>query len=152
MQWTEIDDKALDDGLFFQDFNELKDNVEVVKQFPKRIPMGGDPKHLYENTAFTIAEDPIYLEIDGTNLAGLTFELHFMGEATAADTVSVEVWDSTNSAQLQVKTFTNTSLALVKSSAITLPASVAVLCVRVKSATGGAASPFRAYGFHLVQK
>jgi hypothetical protein len=152
MQWTEIDDKALDDGLFFQDFNELKDNVEVVKQFPKRIPMGGDPKQLYENTAFTIAEDPIYVEIDGTNLAGLGFELHFMGEATSDDTVSVEVWDSTNSSQLVVKTFTNTSLALVKSGSFTLPAEPVTVYVRVKATIGGAASPFRAYGFHLVQK
>lgn len=151
MQWVDMDDKALDDGLFYQDINDLKNNIAVVKQVPKRMPLGGDPKQAYETTTYAEVEDPVHVEIDGTHLAGLTFALHFMGQATEDDTVSVEVWDATHNAQLTEKTFTNITLALVKSDSITLPAEVVTIAVRVKASVGGVNSPFRAYGFHLVQ-
>jgi hypothetical protein len=152
--WTDVVNQALDGGIFYQDFNELIANVYAVKLFPKRIMLGGDPKGSFINTAIAIVDDPIYIEIDGTNLAGLTFELHFMGNVTAADTGTVElVSDPLGSPSVIVtKTFTNTTLDLVKSIAFTLTTGVNKYAVRSKANVGGVASPYVAYGFALVQK
>lgn len=151
MSWVTQAIKILDDGIFFQDWNELRANIIAVKEFPKSIPLGGDPKFAYTGTSFADIEDPVYAEINGTNVQGLTFELHFMGIATTPDTVTVElVYDGTT--QAVQKTFTDTTLALIKSDPFSLPAAVKTFKVRVKAATGGVASPFQAYGFQLVQK
>lgn len=150
--WTTLSDKALDDGFFYQDANEHKYNALALKEFPKEVTLGGDPKRLYTNTAYATIEDAIFREVGGVNVQGATYELHFMGQATSGDTVFVRVWDITNGAQLVEKSFTITALDLVKSASFTLPSTTVKIRVEVKATAGGAGSPFKAYGFSLVQK
>ncbi|HUW57618.1 MAG TPA: hypothetical protein VMZ92_13345 [Planctomycetota bacterium] len=104
----------------------------------------------YENTAYASVSFPVYREVNGIALVGLTFELQFMGQVTAADTAYAELWDRTTSAQIVEAVFANTVLALVKSTTFSLPAAVRELEVRTRATVGGAASPYNAYGFILI--
>lgn len=154
MSWTTLGLKALDDGLFYQDLNEIIGNLVAVKEFPKRVLLGGDPKVEYVTTTYTLIDDAIYVEIDATNAQGAVYELHFMGLVTSGDTGWVKlVADPTGAATLIVeKSFTITTLDLIKSATFALPAAVTKFGVMVKATTGGTASPFKAYGFAVVQR
>jgi len=150
--WVEPTEKALDDGWFWQDVNEVYADLRCVKEFAKGIGFGGDPKRVYTNTAYAIVEDPVYREIGGLDAEGADYELHFMGIATSGDTCYVQLWDIDNTVQLVEKTFTITTLDLVKSATFVLPTTTSKCRVEVKATTGGVASPFKAYGFVVVQK
>ena len=115
------------------------------------VPLGGSPGAAYENTSYAAVVFPIYQLIDGTELGGLTFELRFMGQVTAADTCYVELYDRTAAAAVLSSeiAFTNTVLALVVSGPFALAEAEHEYEVRVKATTGGAAAPFVAYGFEL---
>jgi|OpeIllAssembly_1097287.scaffolds.fasta_scaffold00003_31 hypothetical protein len=154
MSWTSISAFALDQIAAYQDLNEIRGNIIAVKEAPKALFLGGDPGTLYTNTAYQEVTFPIRQELpDSSNLAGLTFELWGMGIATAADTVTVQLWNDTDSSEVVAFTFTNTTLDTIKSASFTLPSGTnKTVTVRVKAATGGASSPFRAYGFALVQR
>ncbi len=152
--WTTLTNKALDDAIVYQDINEIIGNLVALKEFPKRLALGGDPKTFYINTAIAITDDPIYVEIDGTNLAGAIYEVHFMGAVTGGDTGTVElITDPLGSPSIIVsKTFTNTTLDLVKSGSFALTSGVNKYAIRHKASVGGDASPYQAYGFMLVQR
>jgi len=152
--WTDLTNKALDDAIVYQDLNEIIGNLVALKEFPKRVSLGGDAKTFYINTAFAITDDPIYVEIDGTNLQGAIYEVHFMGAVTAADTGTVELIADPGGANTNVvtKTFTSTALDLVKSASFSLLTGVNKYAIRHKATTGGDASPYQAYGFMLVQR
>jgi len=151
--YTAIVNKVIDDGIFFQDINELKENIVALAQFPKRIPLGGDPKRLYIGVdTYELIEDAIYGELDGTNLGGLTYELHFMGLVTTPDTGKVKLIRLDTLATVVEKLFTNTALDLVKSDAFSLVTASVQYAVHVTPTTGTVASPMKAYGFHLIQR
>src|SRR3990167_7615314 len=115
------------------------------------VKLGGDPGAAYENTSYAAVVFPIYQLLDGTDLGGLTFELRFMDKVTAADTCYVELYDRTLAAAVLSSeiAFTNTALELIVSGPFALAAAEDEYEVRVKATTGGAASPFNAYGFEL---
>lgn len=154
MSWTAISAFALDQIAAYQDLNEIRGNLIATKEFPKGLSLGGDPGTLYVNTAYQEITFPVRLELpDSSNLAGLTFEVWGMGIATAADTVTVQLWNDTDSAEIVAFTFTNSTLDTIKSASFSLPSGTnKTVTVRVKAATGGVGSPFRAYGFSLVQR
>jgi len=152
--WTNLTLKALDDAIVYQDINEIIGNLVALKEFPKRIPLGGDPKMDYINTSYAIIEDAIYAEIEATNVPGAIYEVHFMGFATSGDTGSVELIRDPGGANANIvtKTFTNTTLQLVKSASFSLTTGVNTFAIRSKASTGGVTSPYKAYGFSLVQR
>lgn len=152
--WTSIANKALDDAVVYQDINEILGNLIALKEFPKRLLLGGDPKIDYINTVFAITNDPVYVEIDGTNQAGAIYEVHFMGLVTSGDTGTLELVrdPGVSNANIVTKTFTNTALALIKSASFSLTTGVNQYAIRHKATTGGVASPYQAYGFALVQR
>src|SRR5690242_6481417 len=125
MGWTNLQTFVLDYLLGYQDLVEISGNLTALKSFPKVAWLGGS-NIAYQNNAFALVTDGVYVEIDATNLGGLTFELHFMGSVTAADTGSVELVTNPGGSNTVVSTttFTNTTIALVKSAAITLTAGV----------------------------
>lgn len=127
-------------------------NLVALKELPKGLSFGGDPGTAYENTSYASIVFPVYREIDGTNLGGLIFEVHCMGRVTAADTGYVQLWDRTAAAQIVEVTFANTALARVVSATFSLPAAVREFEIRTKAAIGGAASPYNAYGFIVMQR
>lgn len=154
MSWTTLSAFALDQIAAYQDLNEIRGNLITLKEVPKALPLGGDPGTLYTNTAYQEVVFPVRLELpDSSNLAGLTFEVWGMGIVTAGDTVTVQLWNDTDSAEVVAFTVTTTTLDTIKSASFALPAGTnKTLTVRVKATTGGVASPFRAYGFTLVQR
>ncbi len=152
--WTNLTNKALDDAIVYQDHNEVIGNLVALKEFPKRLLLGGDPNTFYINTALTITDNPVYAEIDGTNLQGAIYEVHFMGAVTASDTGTVELIADPGGANTSIvtKTFTITALDLIKSASFSLLTGVNKYAIRHKATTGGDASPYQAYGFALVQR
>lgn len=144
---------AVDQAATSQDMLEIVHNIVAIKEFPKRIPFGGDPSFQYTNTSYQSQSFPVYCEIDGSNLDGLLFELHFMAKATSGDVVSVQLWNRTTNAMIVELASASSVLALVKSlSPFSLITGVNIYEVRVKSTIGGASSPFTVYGATLVQK
>jgi len=116
------------------------------------IPLGGDPGAAYEQVAYASISFPVYATVDGTALGDLTFRLRFMGRVTAGDTCYVRLYNRTAALEVAASeiTFDNTDLALVESGAFSLVESEAEYEIQVKATTGGAASPFNAYGFVLA--
>lgn len=143
---------AVDKAGTSQDMLEIIHNQIAIKEFAKRIDFGGDPTFQYINTAYGSQSFPVYAEIDGTNIGGLIFELHFMCICTPGDTISVQLWNRTTLASIIETTTSPTTLQLIRSAPFSLPTTVGEYEVRVKAAIGGAAKPFSVYGATLVQK
>jgi hypothetical protein len=73
--WTAIADFVLDDPFGFQDANEIKGNIITLASARSRAYLGGSRQGAVPRVASAQdAIDYIDVEIDGTNLAGLTVQ------------------------------------------------------------------------------
>ena len=63
MAWTTITDFVLDQLTTYQDLNEILGNLDVLKEFPKGLDLGGDPAEAYEVTTYTELVYPRYVKI-----------------------------------------------------------------------------------------
>lgn len=143
---------AIDAAGTSQDMLEIVRNIVSIKEFPKEINFGGDPSFQYTGIAYQSLVFPIYREIDGTNIGGLTFELHFMAFVTPGDTITVQLWNRTALTSVVEVETSASILSLIKSDPFTLPASEVEYEVRVKASLGGGSRPYRIYNCTLVQK
>lgn len=153
MSWVTITQGnfAVNKAARSQDMLEIINNQIAVKEFPKRVPFGGDSNFQYVNTTYQSTVDGVVVQIDGTNIGGLTFELHFMALVQAGDTAYAQLWNRSTSSQVVEKSTQTQQLALVASTTFTLPTGSNMFEIRVKNALGGS-YPFKLYNFELVQR
>ncbi len=124
-------------------------NGIALKEARLEHPLGGDFQVSVADTAYVPIPGFIVFEIDGTNLSGMTVELHAMCRA-ATGTGRYRLWNITTGAEVagSETTFTETSATLKKSSGITLTAGVNTYRLEIR---GNGATDFPlVYGAKLV--
>jgi hypothetical protein len=126
----------------------LWNNVVALKEGRLEHDLGGSYHDAIEDTALVDIPGAIFVEIDGTNLGGLTVEAHVM-TALSSGTGYVRVYNRTDAVYLGSEvSFTNTAAALVKLTGLTLAAGVKQYSLRGRGAL--AATMPRIWGAKLV--
>ena len=140
---------AVDQAATSQDMLEFINNQIAVKEFTKTFHLGGDPKTFYETSGYVDVIDPIFCEVDATNLGGLTFHLQYMGKASSGDTIEVQLYDEEEAEEVFSTSFNDTVLNNQVSTSFAIEARLNTLKIRVRAASS--LQQFQAYGFQLVQ-
>lgn len=101
------------------------DNTKALKAASSRLPLGGDPNAEIADTSYVTIPGFVIIEIVCDDLGGsdLIREVHAMAKVRAG-TGRIRLWNITDAGVVGAEiTFTNTSIALVKITGLTLPAS-----------------------------
>jgi len=151
MSWVNITQAnfEIDDIATSQDILEIINNQIALKEFPKTFHLGGDPKTFYETSGYVDVIDPIFCEITATNLAGLSFQIQYMGKVSSGQTVDVQLFDTEESEEVLATTFNDTVLNNQVSTGFVIEARLNTMKIRVRGVSS--LLPFQAYGFQLVQ-
>ncbi len=129
-------------------YDRVFDNARAVKEATSRMPLGGNALAEVADTAYVTVPDPIIVELDGTNVGGLTVEVHAMVKVRAG-TGRIRLWNITTGAIVGAEiTFTNTTIALAKITGLSVATGVNQYRVEVR---GAASSDLpTVYGAQLV--
>jgi hypothetical protein len=128
--------------------DRLMDNTIALKEARITHDLGGSYHDAIENTGLVDIPGSAWAEIDGTNLGGLTVEVHAMC-LVAAGTGYIRFYNRTTPGDLGAEvSFTNTSAALVKITGLTLAAANTVYNLRVRGSSSSAL--VRVWGAKLV--
>jgi hypothetical protein len=112
------------------------DNTNALREARHVNQLGGHFETQIVDVAFRVVPAPIFVEIDGSNLANLIVEVHVMCTVVTG-TGTFQLWNKTLNALVagSATTFTNTSAALVKSAALTLASGLNVYELQMKGST-----------------
>ena len=128
--------------------DRLMDNTIALKEARITHDLGGSYHDAIENTGLVDIPGSAWAEIDGTNLGGLTVEVHAMCQV-ATGTGYIYLYNRTDVANVgAAASFTNTSPALVKITGLTLVTAVKVYNLRAYGSTSAAL--VRVWGAKLV--
>jgi hypothetical protein len=110
--------------------DRLMDNTIALKEARIAHDLGGSYHDAMETTGLTDIPGAVWAEINGTNLGGLTVEVHAMCQV-ATGTGTIYLYNRTDVANVgSAATFTNTSPALVKITGLTLATALKVYNLR----------------------
>jgi hypothetical protein len=95
----------------------------ALKEAQSRLLLGGDYTAEISDTSYVTIPGAVIAELVVTNLGGFTVEVHAMAKVRAG-TGRIRLWNITDAGIVGAEiTFTNTTIALVKITGLTLPAS-----------------------------
>lgn len=129
-------------------YDRLFDNVVALKEARSVHDLGGSYHDEISDTALIEIPGAVFTEIDGTNLGGLTVEVHVMA-LVASGTGYVRLRNFTDTADVGSEvSFTNTSPALVKITGLTLATGLKQYRLRGRGSASSALPRF--WGAKLV--
>ena len=98
MTWTAVGDFAIDDGAFSQDINEIKNNTIALARHREHKYMGGSKlSSLLKSATVQDCVDGLDIEIDGTDVSGLTVECEVeVRTEDAGTTITPQVYNVTD--------------------------------------------------------
>lgn len=129
-------------------YTRVFDNAIALKEARASHDLGGSYHDALEDTALVDIVGAVFVELDGTNLGGLTVEVHVMA-LVAAGTGYIRLYNHTTAAYMAAEvSFTNTTATIVKSTGVTLTTGVNAYGLRARGFD--AASLPRIWGAKLV--
>lgn len=130
-------------------YSRLFDNAIALKEGRLTHDLGGSYHDALEDTSLVEIAGAVWVEIDGTNLGGLTVEVQAMG-LVASGTGYIRLYNRTTAANMGAAevSFTGTSAAMVKITGLTLTTGLNVYSLRARGSVA-AALP-RIWGAKLV--
>lgn len=137
MSFTTVNPVAAGQKARKSHFDALFANAIALKEARATHVLGGSFESAVSDTSFVSAPGSVFVEIDGTNLGGLTVEVHVMAKVVGG-TGTIQLFNRTLAVAVASSsaTFTNTSPALIKTGAITLATGVNVYELQVKGNVG----------------
>lgn len=118
MAITETNPVTVGNATKKSDFDVAMNNTIALKQAGTERDLGGDWMTPVTDTAFVPVPGARIVELDATNLGGFTTEVHVTCKVDAG-TGSIRLWDITAGAAVgATQTFSGTSFALVKITAL----------------------------------
>lgn len=136
MSYVGDNNAAVGDKTLKSQYDQLLANAEALKDANPRLPLGGVFSDVYTNTGYEELFGVVHVEIDGTNLGGLTVRLVCMGKVVAG-TGFIKLFNITLAADVASSetTIINTTADRKESSAITLATGINEYKVLVKVAS-----------------
>lgn len=129
-------------------YTRVFDNAIALKEGRLTHDLGGSYHDALADTSLVEIAGAVYVEIDGTNLGGLTVEVHAMA-LVAAGTGYIRLYNRTTAGDVAAEvSFTNTSAALVKITGLTLATGVNSYSLRARCAA--ATDLVRIWGAKIV--
>jgi hypothetical protein len=126
-------------------------NTIALKEARLEHHLGGDVMISVADAAYVPLPGVVVLELDGTNLSGLTIEVHAMCRVAAAGTGRFRLWNITTGGEVSGSetTFTETTATLKKSAPLTVATGINQYRVEVRGTTLDVERPC-VYGAKLV--
>lgn len=130
------------------DLDVLFNNIVSLKEARRTHDLGGSYHDEVEDTSLVDIPGAVFLEIDGTNLGGLTVDVHVM-TLCATGTGYARLYNFTDTAYVGSETsFTNTAAGLLKITGLTLATGLKQYRLRGRGSVSSALPRF--WGAKLV--
>lgn len=150
MAYTSVNPFVVGESLTKVMLDTLWNNAAALKEARRALTLGGDPNTGIEDTALVYIPGVVFAEIDGTNLAGLTVDVHVM---TMADTGTgyVRLYNVSDAVNVGSEVaFSNNVPALVKITGLTLAVGIKQYALKGR---GSIATAFpRYWGAQLITR
>ena len=139
MAYTAVNPVSVDEATKADDYDVVFDNIVSVASFRNERAMGGDYHTAYTDTTYVAIEQYKTVTINGTYLSGLTVSFNCMG-FVASGTGYVRLYNGTLAAPVAGGeiAFTNTSVGILTTSALTLASGTNFYYIQIKGSTAAA--------------